>query len=180
MEKRLFILLSILLGVGFLLWYTIVDRSQQNELQSLNRQLEVLSGKVRKARMAQMNMKIMEKKFEAEKRKLEHVKTRFISRNDLTEVTDTLKVFSKKYHLELMDFAPAFDEYFSDTKEKKISTLPISITVEGSYLRIGRFLENWPKLPFYLVAEEVTLERTEKQSNTLSAQINASLYTWNE
>lgn len=180
MEKRIFLILSIALILGFFGWYLFVDLNQQNQLNKVETQLKEISLKVRKARLAQMNMSTIEQKFKKEKKRLEHVKMRFISRNDLSLVADTLNAFAKKHSLKLMDFSPAFEQYFSEDKQKKISTLPIDISVQGRYLKIGKFIENWPGLPFYIVAEEVTLERVEQQSNLLSAKIKALLYTWNE
>ena len=82
--------------------------------------------------------------------------------------------------MRLMDFSPAFDSYFSNSKYDRIIALPIELGVEGKYLDVGRFIENWDQLPFYLVADELSIERTEYDPRVLKAQVKSLLYTWNE
>ena len=102
------------------------------------------------------------------------------NKRELYAVKKRLKKVASNYKLVLLCFSPAIEAYFSSSPEDRIVKLPLEITVNGNYLDIGRFLENWHRLPFYLISEEIELKRVEENGNILGATITASLYTWNE
>jgi len=180
LEKKVFIGITILIFLSYLGWSIMIDSTQQEKLRQVEEQLNDISLKLNRARNAQINLGKIQDKYNQDQKKLAQERTRFVSKNDLSIVTAKLKRFAAAYKLELMDFAPGLDSYFSANPNDKIISLPIDISVNGRYLDIGKFLENWHKLPFYLIAENISIERVEKDSNTLKATVSASLYTWNE
>ena len=179
-EKKLFIIFFVLILAGFLYWYLYVDLRQSQELNQINTDLKRIIKKVEKAKLAKNNISKLKDKYEQEQKKLLLEKERFVNRNDLSLVTKELKNFAVKNKLTLLDFAPAFTSYFSDSTKEKVSTLPIEIKVQGKYFDIGHFIEGWEHLPFYLIARDLEIARTEQGSNLLNAKIIAVLYTWNE
>jgi len=179
-ERKIFITLFLLVTAGLVYWYFFVDYKQTQEIEQLNKALGVIIEKVENAKLAKDNIAKLEAEYKIEQKKLLLEKERFVNRNDLSVVTKTLKEYSEQNHLKLMDFAPAFASYFADSTTDKVVTLPIELSVQGKYFDIGRFIEGWEKLPFYLIARELIIERAEPKSNILNAKINAVLYTWNE
>ncbi len=180
MEKKIFLGLTIFIILGYFGWYILVDSVQQDELRQAETQLNAISVKLNKARSAQMNLKSIQKKYEEDQKKLIRERTRFLNKNELSVVTRKLKRFSTKFKIKLLDFSPGLDSYFGVSPEDKIVSLPIDIMVEGYYLNIGKFLEHWNDLPFYMIPNGVELKRAEPDGNILHATISASLYTWNE
>ena len=180
MEKKIFIVLCSILIIGFLGWKIFIDQKQNAYLESLNNELQVNSEKLLAARNAKMNLEQVRKKFEAEQKNLAKAQGRFINKNDLSTVAQNLNKTAKSYDIKMMDFAPVLDKYFSDISSAKIIALPINIAFHGSYLSIGKYIENWSELPFYLIADEISIYRVNPNQNLIRAEIIAKLYTWNE
>ncbi len=180
MEKKIFLGLTIFIILGYFGWYLFVDSVQQRELQLAETELNTIAAKLNKARSAQMNLQSIQKKYEEDQKRLIRERTRFLNKNELSIVTKKLKFFSSKYKIKLLDFSPGLDSYFGVSPEEKIVSLPIDIMVEGYYLNIGKFLEHWKDLPFYMIPNGVELKRADPDDNMLHAIISASLYTWNE
>ncbi len=179
-ERNVLLILSLVLLVGLGYWSLYVNAQQKKDLENVNSELENIMAKVRNAQLAGENINLLKQRYEEEQKKLHLERQRFVDKNDLSIVTERLKKFAAKYHLQLMDFSPAFENYFTSSKYERIIALPIELGVEGKYLDIGRFIEDWDKLPFYLVADELSIERTEYNPNILKAQVKSLLYTWNE
>ncbi len=180
MERRIFLGLLLFLLVGSITWYIFSYQEQLLETQQAETKLQQILTKVRSARLAQSNMKTIEGQFKNQQINLEKERTRFMNKSDISNVTEKLKKFAVEYKVKLMDFAPRFEEYFTENPNMKIIDLPLEITVHGRYADIGRFIENFNQLPFYLIADELTIERVEEESNELKAQIITKLYTWNK
>ena len=100
--------------------------------------------------------------------------------SQIRETAAELQRFAKTYNLKLMDFSPVLETYFAANPEDKIVSLPIEISVHGTYLDAGKFIENWHQLAFYLIPEEIKIERVDADENQLDVTVMASLYTWNE
>ncbi len=180
MEKKIFLSLMLLVIVGYAAWYVFVDMRQQDELNKTELKLKAISTKLNKARSAQLNLTSIEKRFEEEQKRLIQERTRFLNKNELSVVTETLKKMASRYKLKLLDFSPGLDSYFGTNPDDKIVALPIDIVVEGYYLDVGKFLEHWQDLPFYMLPNGLELKRANKNENVLHATINGALYTWNE
>jgi len=179
-ERNILLVLSMVLIVGFGYWSLFFNARQKEDLVNVNYELEQIMAKVRSAQMARENIALLKKRYDEEQKKLHLERQRFVDKSDLSVVTGQLKQFAAKYHLQLMDFSPAFESYFASSKYNRIIALPIELSVEGKYLDIGRFIEDWDKLPFYLVADELSITRTEYDPNMLKAQVKSLLYTWND
>jgi len=180
MEKKIFIGLAAFLGAGLLLWSLLVDGPLDKELKKIDAQLEESTQKVQSARHAKSNLNRMRSRYQAEKLNLARQQDRFINKDDLSTVASELKTFAGGFNLKLMDFAPVLDTYFSDMNTGRIITLPINVALHGNYINAGKFVESWPKLPFYLIADEIEIKRVEENQNLLRADIKAKLYAWNE
>ena len=180
MERKIFIGLLSLVVVLFVSWYIFIDYANTNELKKINQEMAIIKAKLQNARHAQADYTNIQKKYEEDQKRLIQERTRFVSKNELSDVTHKLKKFAGQYNLKLMDFSPALATYFATDPNDKIVSLPIEISVYGGYLDAGKFMEDWYKLPFYLIPEEINIERVEPEGNELVTTFTASLYTWNE
>lgn len=180
MERKIFIALVVLLIAGFTSWYVFIYYANVNELKLIEQKLVMTNTKLDNARHAQIDYANVQKRYETDQKRLEEERTRFVGKAELSDVTYRLKDFAKSYKLQLMDFSPVLENYFAASPDDKIVALPIQIGVHGAYMDIGKFVENWHKLPFYLIPEELKIERENPESNVLVANITAALYTWNE
>jgi len=177
MEKKVFIGLSIIIVSGLALWYLLIYQEQEKNVEQVVIHSEQNLEKLKSAQQAQINIRKIEEKFKAEQSNLNRERTRFIYKDELPKVTTELNDFANEYNLKLMDFTSSFEIYFQDPGEKKIISLPIIVTVHGRYIDIGKFIENWHNLSFYLIADQISIERIEENSNLLEAKITAKLYT---
>lgn len=180
MERKIFIGIVVVFVASFSLWYTMINYANETKLKKVEQELQVINAKLNHARHAQIDYANVQDKFEKDQERLQRERTRFVSKEELSDVTNQLKTFAQKYNLKLMDFSPELENYFAASPDDKIVALPIDIGVHGAYLDVGKFIENWHALPFYLIPEEIKIERENEKSNVLIASITAALYTWND
>lgn len=179
MSKKRFYTIFAIYVIALFTWYVFIYLPQVQALDDVNYKLSEVSQQVAMAQRAQINLKNIKARFQREKQELQKEKDRFIRKNDLGKVTHELRVLADKYDLKMTDFSPGFKDYF-DAQKNAIVPLSLSISFVGRYLQIGKFLESWDNLPFYLIPEEVTLQRLDKNGYDIQAIVEAKLYTWNE
>lgn len=179
LRRKFSIVLSILLLAVLILWFVFLYYPQSIEINQVKSRIKEIRNNLASASQATVDIENIEKKLQMEKNKLEDVKGRFVNKDDLAKVSKQIGDFAKNYNLKLTDFAPVFEDYFADTSNTDIKELPLAISVSGKYLDIGRFIENWEKLPFYLEAKQISIQRISPVSNILEATISSKLYSWN-
>ncbi|MHB2152857.1 type 4a pilus biogenesis protein PilO [Calditrichota bacterium GD2] len=179
MTKKRFAIKLGIMSVIVLLWYNFVYMAQINRLMLLDVELMEISNKVNMASNAKTNLENIKKRFEEEQNQLEKEKAKFVKRENLGQVTARLQNLAKEYNLKLVDFSPGFKDYF-EQKDKKIIPLPLTITLIGQYLAIGKYIEHWQELPFYILPQAIIMERLDENGYDVQAVIETKLYTWNE
>ncbi|MBD3223584.1 MAG: type 4a pilus biogenesis protein PilO [Caldithrix sp.] len=177
--KRVFAALIGMLILVIVGWYLILHRPMQKEINKTQVKIDNLLEKLQKARKAQINLKVAKTRYEQGQQDLRRARERFISKEELSIVTKDLDKHAKKYRLDMANFSPRLSSYFKESSNEKVSTLPVEMEVMGDYLNIGRFIESWEELPFYITHEEISIEYMEKEK-TLKAVILANLYTINK
>jgi len=161
------------------MWYYFIYIPQIDTLAKLETQLMDFNSKVHMAQTAKVNLVNMRNRYQTEQDRLQKEKSKFVRKQDLGKVTKALQELAKKYDLKLVDFSPGFRDYF-EKQDEKIIPLPLSVTLVGRYLSIGRFLEEWENLPFYLIPVSIILEKLDKNGYDIQAVIESKLYTWND
>ena len=179
LKGKFSIVLSVLLLAVLICWFIFFYYPKSIEINQVKSRIKEMRNNLASASQANIDIEKVEKKLLNEKNKLEEVKARFVEKDDLASVSKKIGDFAKNYNLKLTDFAPVFEDYFTDTSKTVVKALPLAITVNGNYLDIGRFIENWEKLPFYLEANEISIQRFTPVSNKLEATISSKLYAWN-
>ncbi len=177
-KKRFYTILTVYLLLLFI-WYMFIYLPQVQALDEVNTKLNEVSQQVAMARRAQINLKNIKTRFQSEQKELQKEKDKFIRKDQLGKVTQELRRLADKYDLKLTDFSPGFKDYF-DAEKKSIVPLPLSISFIGRYLQIGKYIESWGNLPFYIIPEEITLQRVDNNGYDIQAVVEAKLYTWNE
>jgi len=179
MEKRNLIVLFLILLIGLVGWYSFIYSAQQGELQVVTAQLNDFNLKVGQARRAQSDIKAVETRFQEESMQLENERARFIKKNELSKVTSQMESLARRHNLRLEDFSPSMENYFETNPDAKISALPVEITISGLFLDLGKFIEEWPQLPFYILPHSMTIEKKDVDGSLIKARIVTKLYTWN-
>jgi len=180
MQKKIFIIqlaALILIGLG---WYFLWFERQEKRLLTEQTKLDQVSDKLKNARNANINIRHIEEKFKEQQARLDQEKSKFIRKDQLSQVTSSMNTFASQYDVRLMDFTSTDENFILSGQTSKVIALPIMITVHGDYLQIGRYIENWPTLPFYVIPDMITIKRIQEGQNLLEAQISARLYTWND
>ena len=177
MTKKKFFTIFGIFVLSIFLWYYFIYLPQIDELNQINILLTETSQKVSMARNAQINLEKIRERFEIEQSKLKKERSKFVRRDELGKVTKALRNLAKKHNLKLVDFSPGLKNYFEE-KKAKIVPMPLSITLIGRYIEIGKFIEEWETLPFYLIPRELTLEKVDKYGYDVQAVIETKLYTW--
>ncbi len=179
MTKKKFYLIFLMYVVLVFSWYLFGYLPQLQNLETINLKLGEVSQKVAIARNAKVNLENIKKHFNQEQQYLEKEKERFVKREELGKVIKELRKLAQRYHLKLVDFSPGLKDYFA-AKNQKIVPLPISITFIGDFISSGKFLDGWRNMPFYLIPEEVTMEKVDKSGRDIQTVVQAKLYIWNE
>ena len=177
-KRRFFIKLMLVIFLCFM-WYYFIYIPQIDTLAKLETQLMDFNSKVHMAQTAKVNLVNMRNRYQTEQDRLQKEKSKFVRKQDLGKVAKALQELAKKYDLKLVDFSPGFRDYF-EKQDEKIIPLPLSVTLVGRYLSIGRFLEEWENLPFYLIPVSIILEKLDKNGYDIQAVIESKLYTWND
>ncbi len=177
--QKVFLVLFLILVVGGVGWYVFLYQPISLQAENLKLEYQNLSEKLEKAQNARLNLKKIAEQLELSRQQLREVQNRFITQEDLSRVADDLKRLAQKHGIELKDFTPLLKAYFNRSKEGKISPLPIVLLVEGRYLAVGRYLEDWENFDYYLVPKQISIEKMNPESNQLTVTIFCDLYIRN-
>ncbi len=150
------------------------------ELAEVEKELSVNTGRFNNASHANRDIANVKMKYEEGLESLKKIERRFIYRKELADITARLQHHARKFDLELIDFTPIFRVYFADTSSSPVKRLPFTLTVSGSYLDIGRFIESWPDMAFFITPGQLYLGKTGKKSNRIEADITGLLYAWGD
>lgn len=161
-------------------WYFVFYHPIQQEENQVKARIETIAEKLKNAQFAQRDLKAIDQRFAKSKAELEEIKGHIVDRDNLGQVMERLQQASEKFDLEFEDFSPVLESYFQATGNERIKPIPIVVTVKGRYLNIGKFIEYWQKLDFYLKEQEIIIEKLNPKSNDLTANVTCILYTWNK
>ena len=176
--RNIFIgLLSFCLA-ALIAFYLFIYIPQEQEKTDINSELQATLKKFDKARFAMTELNKIQAELVNQEEELNRFNARFIDRSQLTRITIKIRNFTQKYNLKLVDFTPLFNIYFADTSRAPIKALPFSVTVEGKFLDIGRYLENWERQDFFMIPDEIFVNELSSRTNVLKANITGRLYAW--
>jgi Tfp pilus assembly protein PilO len=176
--KNIFVLLLISFAVSLLVFnYAIYDPAEQ-EKELLQKQLLETENKFNNANHAKLELENIREKLNLENEKLEKIKLKFITKNELSSITFQMRDRTKKHKLKLIGFTPIFEQYFADTSKALVKALPFSITLSGKFIDIGKFIESWANFNFYIVPDEIHLVKMNNKTNNLEAVIVGRFYAW--
>jgi Tfp pilus assembly protein PilO len=179
-SRNVFILLItafILLINGFLVF---IYNPKQTDREQIQKKLQTTINNFNSAKHAEHDLENIREILILENAKLEKIKDKFISKNQLSEITLKLRDATKQNNLSLIDFTPVFQQYFADTTQSNVKTLPFSVTVRGKYTEIGNFIESWGEFNFYMIPDEIHIQRANSKSNSVEADITGRLYAWSK
>lgn len=176
-EKRIFVIYAMALICSVVLWYVFLYQPRLVQSHKLELQVNEIISELNTANHASVDIRNIEDRLAEEEESLKLIKKRFIDRDDLSRATKVIQSLARQYNLQLTDFAPVMGNYFADTTGAKINPLLLTITVSGSYINIGKFIEDWESLPLYMAAEEIAIKKQKSNSNILTATIGGTLYT---
>ncbi|HFE63208.1 hypothetical protein B1H10_02030 [candidate division KSB1 bacterium 4484_188] len=177
---KFFFIIVFLILVITAAWYFVLYRPIQMEEEKVKAQIETITEKLKDAQFAQRDLRAIDQRLAESKTELEEIKAHIVDRDNLAQVMERLQQVSEKFDLEFEDFSPVLESYFQAAGNNRIKPIPIVVTVKGRYLNIGKFIEYWQKLDFYLKEQEAIIEKLNPKSNELTANITCILYTWNK
>ena len=166
-----FILSTIAYNYGF---YIPIEEEQA----AIEKQLRQTINKFNTASHAKQDLEHIREMLVDEKEVLSNIQSKFIKKSDLSSITFQMRDKTREHRLSLIDFTPVFKYYLADTSKFPVKPLPFSITVSGNFLDIGKFLESWENLDFYIIPDEVHLAKLNSKTNKLEAIIIGRFYAW--
>ncbi len=178
--QRVFLILTLLLITGSVCGYLFLYKPITIDLESKKTEYLDLNSRLKNAQQAKVSMQGITTRLQQAEDRLKETKSHFIRRTQLSEVTTALTRLAKKHNVRVKDFSPVLDTYFDDNGPQQIRPLTTFIIVTGSFLNVGRFIENWSDLEFYMVPDKVIFEKLDPASNDLTVTITTRLFTWNE
>ena len=159
-------------------FFVFIYNPKEEEQENIKQALLDTENKFNAAKRAVNDLNKIKLTLAEQQENLNSVKRRFIRNEELSSITVKIRNFTRSNNLKLVDFTPLFKNYFADTSTAEVKALPFSITVEGRFLDIGRFVEGWENLDFYMVPDEITARTSLSRSNLLEATVTGNLYAW--
>jgi len=178
LTRNIFIGLLSFCIVALITFYLFIYTPQEQEKTDINSELQATLNKFNKAKFAMTELNKIQAELVNQEEELNRFNSRFIARSQLTRITIKIRNFTAKYNLKLVDFTPLFNIYFADTSRAPIRALPFSVTVEGKFLDIGKYLENWERQDFFMIPDEIFVKELPARTNVLEANITGRLYAW--
>ena len=178
LNRNIFIGLLSFCITALLVFYLFIYTPQEQKKTDINFELQATLKKFNKAKFAMTELNKIQAELVNQEKELNRFNARFIDRSQLTRITIKIRNFTQTYGLKLVDFTPLFNIYFADTSRVPIKALPFSITVEGKFLDIGEYLENWERQDFYMIPDEIFVKELSARTNVLEANITGRLYAW--
>ncbi|RMH65716.1 MAG: hypothetical protein D6677_01805 [Calditrichaeota bacterium] len=178
--KRLFFILILFFVLASVAEVVFYYQPSLEKRQQSRQKLSAQKKKYFNASHARKDIDRQRQLYQKHHQKLDSVKQRFINRDALSEITQKIKRQAETYHLELVDFTPIFKVYFADTSTKAVKPLPFSMVLSGHFLDVGKFLDTWPEMSFYITAHQLFMDKAESKSNRVEAEITGMLYAWRE
>lgn len=169
----IFVFVAVVAAFQILIYNPKIDDRDQ-----LKTTIKETVNKFKKAKLAEKDLVNIQAKLANQEEKLELIKSKFIHKTELSDISRRMKQATSNHNLKLIDFTPAFQNYFSDTSKAPIKLLPFSITVSGKYLNIGRYIESWNDLEFYIISDNISVKKKNSKSNIVEADITGRLYAW--
>jgi len=177
-SKQLFLVLIFVFVALVAAFQILIYNPKIDDRDQLKENIKQTASKFKDAKLAEKDLESIHFKLENEQENLEEIKDKFIIKNQLSDISLRMKEITSDYNLKLIDFTPAFQNYFSDTSKAPIKQLPFSITVSGKYLDIGKYLESWNQLEFYIIYKNISIEKKNPKSNIVESDITGLLYAW--
>jgi len=179
--RHLFLTLLGLQTLMIVIWYFAFYSPQNKELHELEDNVNLTFAKLKSAKKAQLDLNSIQQRLTEEQLDLENVRSRFLKKNQLEKATAQLEKMARQHDLKLTEFSPILENYLASSEQnQEIRGYPLVITVEGRYINIGKFIDNWERLPFYMTPEEIKLKRKEEGSNELQAMVSGILYAFTQ
>ena len=179
-NKNIFIALFSVLITLVLVFQFLIYLPKDDEKEQLKADLKLTANKFNTAKLAEKDLENIRLKLHEQEKKLEAIKGKFIYKNQLRDITGRMQQITKGYNLRIADFTPELQSSFSDTSTVSAGPLPFSITVSGKYMDIGKYLESWSDLEFYIMHEEIFIRKKNPKQNILEAEIIGNLYAWSK
>ncbi len=178
--KNLFYIMLVFFSLGILSGILFYYNPSLDKLAEVKKELSLNTDRFNTASHANRDIANVKMKYEEGVQSLKKIERRFIYRRELGDITAKLQKHARKFNLDLIDFTPIFRVYFADTSSSPVKRLPFTLTVSGSYLDIGQFIESWPDMEFFITPGQLYLGKTGAKSNRIEADITGLLYAWGD
>lgn len=169
------ILCCFLLISGF---FVFIYNPKEEEQQNIKQALIETESKFHAATRAVNDLEKINILLAEQQESVNQTNSRFIRNEELSTVTVNIRNVTRVNNLKLVDFTPLFKNYFADTSTAAIKALPFSITVKGRFLDVGKFIDSWENLDFYMVPDEIFVQKPSNRSSEIEANITGRLYAW--
>ncbi|KAA3617283.1 MAG: hypothetical protein D8M58_03145 [Calditrichaeota bacterium] len=176
--KNIFIVLVLSLATVVVAFNFAIYNPAEEERLLLQKQLNKTVQKFKNASRAKKDLENIRERIDIENDRLSEIKKKFIEKNDLSNITLQIRERTNQHHLKLLEFTPVFKFYFADTSKSPVKSLPFSVIVTGKFIDIGKFVESWNDFDFYIIPEEIQIEKLNNKSNNLEAMIVGRFYAW--
>ena len=178
-------LMSTMLVVILLVCPPLVIKPRQQELVQLQKDVETLSGQIRRSTLRLMDIRRRSAPVQAELSKVREQLNRDLdllpTLDDLPEVVKSIIDRGAGLALEFVSIVPVNDKIFDDplvvsaVNGRLLYELPVQIQVRGHYRRLAQYLETLRELPYYSRIEEVDLKLKERPENPDLLEMTAHL-----
>ena len=181
-QKNLFILIFGSILLGFIIWYSLIQKNLSQEYESISRSKNQLDRDITKYRNMQSQIYSLENEWASLNTNFKNTMQKIPNKNLFENVADYLYSMIINHGLKIDNFSPsntAIDKktiFIPDSgDELLVEKIPVDIILQGSFINFGQLLESMLSSQYRLTVSDIGIS---KSSGSYSQTIKLISYIY--
>lgn len=173
------ILLSCVLILMYALWWAVCVYLPYNKKKgALRAQISALEHEVGQKKADFMEFRDADESLRSSLSRIQDVRSRLPSLNNLTKFVDHLKKRGLDHNLIVEEEMPDIHLMSSPYPSRiQIYPIPMTVKLKGDFLSIGRYMQSFDEEErFFCHIKSITMGRTSTDTSTVSAQVKMEMF----
>ncbi|MCP5047198.1 MAG: type 4a pilus biogenesis protein PilO, partial [bacterium] len=172
-----FLVFMVVGGILFGIFYMVYYSDNEDQIATLEQQIEVLERDIRKAEQKEMQLKQIKEEKEARERVLDKLKEILPEQKEISQILRKVQSIVSGARLKIQKWTTQ-----SDRRQEIYVEVPISIVLNGNYHNLGVFFDQLAKLKKIFTVNNLSIKPLSRMTSTFTvkASFTASTYTYRE
>jgi Tfp pilus assembly protein PilO len=178
--KDLLIAAAIFLS-GSIAWFAFIYHPKHLEVSDLRSRIKDLAFQVQGLVAQDQQITVVEAAIDSLQRTIVNLEERIYPKDQFPKMAKIIEARGKQYDLHFSTIAPDYDALLRlDEEQRKefgpLVILPVEFTVQGEYIKFGRFTASLGSLPFHFSITGLHAEATRESYPQIVARLQGVLY----